>query len=172
MTSASPQLFRWDAERSVMVPLRPLRADRVFTDQEVYRLGVIEERSANSHAHFFAAIHEAWSNLPDAMLTRYPTSEHFRKTGLIETGWCDTHTLVCSSKAEAQRVAAFMRPTDEFSVVIAKECTVTRYVAKSQSVRAMGRDDFQRSKQSVLDWAAAQIGTSTTALSSNTGAAA
>lgn len=172
MSNPEPTLFRWCAERSVMVPLRASRADHIYTDQEIYRLGVIEERSTNSHSHYFAALNEAWMNLPDALSVRYPTSEHFRRTGLIETGWCDTHTLVCSSKAEAQRVAAFARPIDEFSVVIAKECTITRYVAKSQSYRAMGKADFQKSKDDVLTWAANLIGMSPAELTKNAGKAA
>jgi hypothetical protein len=172
VSNPEPTLFRWDAERSVMAPLRASRADHIYTDQEIYRLGVIEERSTNSHNHYFAALAEAWLNLPEQLSARYPTVEHFRKTGLIEAGFCDTHTLVCSSKAEAQRVAAFARPIDEYSIVTARECTVTRYVAKSQSVRAMGKGDFQASKQAVLEWAAAQIGTSSAALAKNAGRAA
>jgi hypothetical protein len=172
VTIPPPSLFRWDAEHSAMIPLRRTFADRTYVDGEVYRLGVIEDRSANSHSHYFAAINEAWSNLPDALSARYPTSEHFRRTGLIETGWCDTHTLVCSSKAEARRVAAFARPIDEFSIVVAKECTVTRYSAKSQSYRAMGKEDFQKSKDDVLAWAASQIGATKDDLTRNAGKAA
>lgn len=172
MSEATPQFFVWDAERSVMVPRRPSYACRTYVDGEEYRLGIIEERSPQSHSHYFAALHETWSNLPDNLSGRYPTAEHLRKAALIATGWCDSHTLVCASKAEAQRVAAFMRPCDEFAVVVAKEATVTRYVAKSQSARAMGNADFQKSKTDVLDYVAALIKVESSALRQAAGNAA
>jgi hypothetical protein len=170
MSAPIPLIFQWSGE--AMVPQRPKLADREYIIGEVYRLGVIEERSTNSHSHFFAAVHDAWNNLPEGMMDRYPTPEHLRRAALIATGWCDSHTLVCSSKAGAQRVAAFMRPVDEFAVVVAKEATVTRYIAKSQSYRAMGKEDFQASKTAVLDHIASLIGVKPEALSANAGRAA
>jgi len=160
MTNAIPPVeFTWNAVQSVMVPRRPRAADRLYVDGETYRLGIIEERSANSHSHYFAALNEAYANLPDELAERFPTVEHLRKVALIRTGFADEHTLTCSSKAEALRVAAFMRPVDEFSIVVAREATVTRYSAKSQSMRAMGAAEFQRSKQAVLEYVSALIGT-------------
>lgn len=172
MSAPEPTLFRWDAERSVMVPLRASRADRIYTDQEVYRLGVIEERSANSHSHYFAALHESWLNLPEHLVEQFPTEEALRKRALIEKGWHNSHTITLTSKAEAARVAAFMKPQDEFAVVVLRGTTVTRYVAKSQSAQAMGREDFQKSKQDVLDYCAGLIGTSTEDVKANAGRAA
>jgi hypothetical protein len=156
-----PLAFNWDAARSVMVPRQPKLADKVFTDCQFYRLGVIEERSGSSHNHYFAALNEAWSNLPDDLAERFPTSEHLRKFALIKTGYADQHTLACSSKAEALRIAAFLKPVDEFSVIVVRDATVTRYTARSQSNRAMGAKDFQLSKAAVLDFVATLIGTST-----------
>ncbi|MCZ4089302.1 hypothetical protein [Sinorhizobium psoraleae] len=49
------------------------------------------------------------------------------------------------------RLAAFIRPIDAFSVVDVKEATVT-FVAKSQSMRAMGKEEFSASKSAVLDF--------------------
>lgn len=172
MSAPLPQSFTWDAERSVMVPVRRLTADKTYVDGELYRLGVVEERSLNSHNHFFAALHEAWLNLPELMAERFPTEEHLRRTALIEKGWHNSHTLACASNAQAVRVAAFMKPIDEFAVVIVRGSTVTRYTAKSQSARAMGREEFQKSKQDVLDYVADLIGKTPKELAANAGKAA
>jgi hypothetical protein len=168
MSASLPQTFQWDGEH--MVPLRPKLADREYCVGEIYRLGVIEERSTNSHRHFFAALNEAWVNLSDELAEQYPSAEKLRKVALIRTGWCDTHTLVCRSNADAQRVATFMRPIDEWAVIEVRGATVTRYTAKSQSERAMGKADFERSKQSVLDFVSAMIGTTPEELRENAGA--
>ena len=110
--------------------------------------------------HYFACIHQAWLNLPEEMADQFPTEEHLRAYALIKTGYCDSNTLVCSSKAEAQRTAAFLKPIDSFAVVTVKDNVVIRYSAQSQSMRAMNRDDFQRSKEAVLDIISAMTKTS------------
>lgn len=149
-------IFRWDGE--AMVPLRPKLADKDFVIGEAYHLEVLEERSAKSHKHYFASLHEAWQNLPDSALDRLPTSEHLRKFALIKTGYHDSKSIVASSKAEAQRLAAFVRPNEEFSIVTIEGATVTVFTAKSQSQKAMGREAFNASKDAVLAYVSELIG--------------
>ena len=72
-----------------------------------------------------------------------------------------SETLVASSKAEAVRLAAFIRPIDEFSIVTVQGAVVTRFTAKSQNMRAMGKAEFEASKRAVLDKIADMIGVST-----------
>lgn len=156
MSAAPPMVFSWDGE--AMRPVHPRLADRHYVIGETYRLAIHEDRSRASHSHYFACIAEAHASLPDEMAERWPTPEHLRKFALIRAGYCDTHTLVASSKAEAQRIAAFIRPSDEFAVVEVRDATVTRYVARSQSERAMGRKEFQASKDAVLDVIAGLLG--------------
>lgn len=152
----APMIFRWDGE--AMVPLRPRLADKEYVIGEEYRLGVIEERSGASHRHFFASVEDAWSNLPDDLADRFPTADHLRRHALIRCGYYDASEIVASSKAEALRVASFIRPMDEYALVIVKDCVVRRLTAKSQSMKAMGREEFQKSKTDVLEWCASQIG--------------
>lgn len=147
-----------------MVPLRPRLADKEYCIGELYRLGVIEERSRNTHNHYFALLHEAWSNLPDDLAERFQTEEHLRKYALVKAGYFDERSIVCGSKAEAQRVAAFIKPMDDFAIVTVSEATVRVYTAKSQSKRAMGAKDFQDSKTKVLEIVAALIGVTPEAL--------
>ena len=168
----APLTYTWDGD--AMIPLKRFTrmADAQFVIGEEYRLAIHEGRSMKSHSHYFAALTEAWRNLSDDHAERFPTVEHLRKWLLIKAGYRDERSIVCSSKAEAQRVAAFMRPADEFAVVTVNEAIVTFYTAKSQSVRAMGRKDFQESKQAVLDIAAGMIGVNRDDLRRNAGRAA
>lgn len=159
MTALAPLPFEWTGE--FMVPLASFRrrADAQFVIGERYMLTEQNERSMRSHRHFFASVHDGWLNLPEHMTERFPTSEHLRKWCLIKAGFCDTQTHVCSSKAEAVRTAAFIRPMDEFAVITVNEATVTRYTAQSQSTRAMGKERFQESKTAVLEIIAEMVGT-------------
>ena len=121
-----------------------------FGEGEVVTLERREARSQASHSHFFAAVHEAWANLPENMAQRWATPDHLRKWALIRAGYADERSIVCASKAEAQRIAAFVAPMDEYAIVVPREAVVTVYTAKSQSYRAMGKEAFAGSKDAVL----------------------
>jgi hypothetical protein len=157
MTDATPPVaFQWDGE--AMKPLQPKRADAFYAVGERYLMVPVCQRSEVSHKHEFAWLREAWMSLPDDLAERFPTSEHLRKFALIKAGYSDSHTITCASKAEALRVAAFIRPIDEFAVVITNEAAVTRFTAKSQSRKAMGAADFQRSKTLIMEVIAKMLG--------------
>lgn len=172
MTDITPQIFKWDAERSVMVPLRPKAADRIYVDEETYRLGVIEERSWNSHNHYFASIHEAFINLPESEVERFPSEDHLRKWALVQAGYCNENMIVCDSNAEAIRAAQVMRGLDGYAVIVVSKKVVRVLQAKSQSMRAMGKKEFQESKDAVLGIISELIGTSAAELKQNSGKAA
>ena len=129
-----------------------------YGEGEIVPLVPHEERSLSSHGHYFARLHDLWLSLPESMGDRWISETQFRKHALIHTGWRDERTIVCASKAEAQRVAAFVRPMDDYAIVIVREAVVIVYTPKSQSQRAMGKADFQRSKDDVLGWAEQQVG--------------
>lgn len=171
-SSIPPITFGWNGE--AMVPMRHLGrlCDKHFVIGQTYTLIEQQERSHRSHAHYFACLNEAWKNLPEELTERFPTSEHLRKYALIRAGFADSRQIVASSKAEARRIAGFVKPCDDYAVVTAKDCVVTIWTARSQSLRAMGKEDFQRSKDAVLDALAKIIGTTTDALQQNAQAAA
>jgi len=125
-------------------------ANASYGEGEVVSLVAHEDRSLASHGHYFASVSEAWKNLPEEQTERFPTADHLRKWALIKTGYRDERTFVCSSKAEATRVAAFVKPLDPYAVIIPRGAVVTAYTAKSQSMRAMGKKEFQESKEAVL----------------------
>lgn len=155
----TPFPFRWDGEH--MIPLNSRwskEADRAFVVGEVYRMEAVQERSAASHKHYFACLNEAWNNLPEDLASRFPSAEHLRKYALIRTGFAAERSIVCASPAEAERVAAFVKPMDEFAVVLICDAVVKVFTAESQSMRAMGKDRFQRSKDAVLEFISARVG--------------
>lgn len=141
---------RWDGE--ALVPMRGFqaRADQDLVIGEVYTIETVEDRSAASHRHYFAALNDIWHSLPEGIADQFPTVEHLRKRCLIAAGYYDERTTVCSSAAEARRIAAFIRPIDEFSVVSVAGTAVVHRTAKSQSMRAMGKQVFQQSKDAIL----------------------
>lgn len=159
--TAPPILLRYEGEGEFKpVAARWAReADKHYVIGDTYYIVEHQGRSLRSHNHFFAAVNEAWQNLPEDLAGQYPSADHLRKYALIKAGYFNSQTLVCSSKAEAIRIAAFVRPADEYAIVRAEGPVVTRFTAKSQSVKAMGRDDFQHSKDAVLDVLADMIGT-------------
>lgn len=154
----APILFRWSGEAMVPLPRFHNAVNAEFVVGEVYPLVVEAQRSTASHNHFFAAVADLWANLPETIAHRWPTPEHLRKFALVQTGFRDERTHVCASKAEAQRLRAFAAPLDEYAVVVVHEATVVVMTAKSQSRKAMGAADFQRSKTAVLDYVSDLIG--------------
>lgn len=163
--SAPPLICLYDGE--AFVPKLPRLAERHYTVGEAYPMVVHEQRSQATHNHYFASIADAWGNLNEDAAERLPTPEHLRKFALIKTGYRDERSITCASRAEALRIAAFVKPMDEFAIVTVTEATVTIYTAKSQSSRAMGKKVFQESKQAVLDLLANMLGTSAGELQDN-----
>jgi hypothetical protein len=151
----------WTGE--VFEPRRSFRAscDKSFTIGESYILVPQEQRGAAAHAHYFASIGEAWKNLSDELAARWPSPEHLRKAALIKAGYRDERTLVASSRAEALRLAAFVKPMDEYAFVSVSGSTVVVLTAQSQSYRAMGKERFAASKSAVLDILSELIGVET-----------
>ena len=168
---SAPLRFRWTG--AVMAPLAPAHAKTVYRVDQTYALAEAEQRSTKSHSHYFAVINEGWSTLPEHEAIRFPTADHLRYYLLIKAGHYTERQLVLGSKAEAERVAAFMRGKgDDYTLVVPRERVVTEFTAKSQSLAAMGKADFQASKTKVLDLLAEMLGIDRTTLEANTGRSA
>lgn len=158
MRQGTPLSYRWTGDSFEILPRHQKHADRDFIIGEVYALEQVHERSAKSHAQYFVALNTGWLNLPEAMAESFPSAEHLRKHCLIKSGFFDKRSIQCSSKAEALRLAAFIKPMDEYAIVTVTGSLVTVYTAQSQSYKAMGKEAFQQSKQAVLDTIADMIG--------------
>jgi hypothetical protein len=140
-----------------MLPLDSRAAEKAFEIGRVYRLEPWMDRSPASAAHYFAAINDAFDKLPPHVAERFRSPDHLRKYALCKTGHCDQRSMECRSHAEALRVAAFLRPIDEYAVVNVSASTVVMLTARSQSSRAMDRKTFEASKTAVLDYIASLV---------------
>lgn len=157
MSAIPPLPMIWDGES-----LRPTRgfakiADRHYTIGETYLSAPVEERSEASHRHEFAWLRDAWANLPEHLANEFPTAEHFRKRLLIDAGFYHETPIDAGTNAAALRVASYVRAEDDFAAVVVRGPMVVIRKAKSQSRRAMDKDEFQSSKTAILEIAAALL---------------
>ena len=143
------------------------RADSLYGAGECVNMAPVEERTAASHAHYFAVIGDAWRTLPEYLAETFASPEHLRKWALIKAGYRDERSVVCASKAEAQRIAAFIKPMDDYAVVSVSGTAVVVLTAKSQSMRAMGKADFLASKEAVLNVLAELLGVEPASIPTN-----
>lgn len=134
-------------------------AERQFGAGGEYILEEAVERSMASHSQFFAAINDYFHNIPENMAARWPTAEHFRKWMLIETGWFDEKEFELLSDKHAKNLATFIRTEDVYARIAVRGKIVIVRRAKSQSLKAMGKDDFQKSKEDVLGLCEQLVGT-------------
>lgn len=139
--------------------------ERRFATGEDRALVDYEARSKKSHDHYFATVEQIHNNLPDHLRERFPDDDTMRYDALIRTGFRNERELVCGSKAEALRAAAWARGGQGYSVIVVTGCVVTEYTAKSQSLKAMGKEQFQLSKDATLAYLAELIGVTTEQLS-------
>ena len=158
MKWVTPIKLYWDGK--VFIPLNLAYCEKEFGGGEVITVERNEERSAASHAHQFAWLHDAWQNLPERLARKHSTEEHLRKWALIETGYCHEDVSVWDSAKDAMTAGLMMRKLDTYCVVVVSGRTVRRYTAMSQSVRSMGKKTFQESKTAIMDLISSLIGVS------------
>ena len=131
-----------------------------------------QERDMNSHRHYFVQLKEVWETLPEKLQKKYPTKDIFRAKLLIEAGYFHESETVCDTPRDAVTVAAFMAPLDPAAVITVRGNVIKKYVAESQSVAAMGKERFQKSKWAVLELAASLIEVTPKQLEKNAGKSA
>jgi hypothetical protein len=152
-----------------LIPKQRWLFDRLFAEGQEYTIEIHEPRSNKSHAHFFAVVREAWKNLPEDAGRQHPDPEHLRKWALIKTGWSIKRNVVCETVDMAHQVAAVAGQLDESAVIVVQGTVVTIATARTQKTTgpgAMQREEFQKSKQDVLDYVASLIGVDSATLSS------
>lgn len=110
------------------------------------------QRSDKSHDHYFATLGDMWATLPEDVSPDFPNVDVLRAHALIRTGYANKRQLVCRSNADAERAAAFMRPSAPLAIITVEGCVVTEWTAESQKYRAMGKRRFQESKDAVLGY--------------------
>jgi hypothetical protein len=146
-----PVLYSWSGE--AMVPLTRFDdlCNRQFVVGENYLLDVVTPPSTASRNHYFAQLSDSWKNLPDRIAKRFPSPSHLRSWALVKAGYADEKQIVYANNTEAVKGAALIRTLDEYAVIRVIDEIVIVWRAKSQSARAMGKEEFNKSKQAVLD---------------------
>lgn len=171
-----PIVARWTGEEFTPLGRSRKDCDAELVVGQIYKLERVEERSEASHRHYFAAVAEVWSNLPEDLSERFPNSKIFRKFCLIKTGYCTQQQHVAKTRAEAERLRAFMSSVligdDHYAIITLEGTVVTVWKAESQSYKEMGKKRFTESKQAVLDYCASLVGVAKTELERNAGMAA
>lgn len=123
-----------------------------------------ENRSGESHRHFFAIVHEAWKSLPEDMADDFPSPDHLRKWALIKAGFCTMTKIVCANNDEAVNLLKKWKTVDRFSLLEVSGKVVTIWTADSQRRDAQGRKAFQEAKEAALHVLSNLIGTDVTTL--------
>jgi hypothetical protein len=157
-----------------MVPSPRYReiAKRQFAAGGEHVLEEVAERSMASHSHYFATLHDLFDNVPEKMAPRWPSCEHWRAWLLIETGFFEEKEFDMNSEKHAKALATFVRINSPFARISIHGPKVIVRTAKSQSMKAMGKEDFQKSKDAVLDLASQLVGVSKAEAMKNSGRAA
>jgi hypothetical protein len=163
---APPIEFVWTGEAMEPLPRFRRLCDQHYTIGETYPMVEHHERSQASHNQEFGWLKDAWLTLPDHLADAYPSPEHLRKRALIDAGYCTEQVIDAGSNAAALRVAAYVRGSDEFALVIVRGAFVVVRKAESQSFRAMGKERFQASKTAIIETVCAMLGVTAEALQS------
>lgn len=151
-------IWEWDGEAMRPLPRFHNLCNSEFVVGEKYRMEVQEDRSWVSHKHQFAWLHEAWLSLPEHIAARFLNEDQLRKHALIAGGFCDSTSVACSSRAEAERWFKVLTSDDPYCIVKIEGNTLIRFTAQSQARNAMGKERFQASKQAVLDYVDGLLG--------------
>lgn len=143
--------YRYEGDGTfIALPRFRAALDAEFVVGQAYILEQRQDRSAKSHAQFFAQLADAWGTLPERFDGRWPTDVHFRKYLLIKAGWCDHTQHPCASRAEAERTRVLAKRMDDYAVVVVSGNVVDVFTAKSQRFAAMDRRAFQEVKDKIF----------------------
>ena len=153
-----PVPFLWNGEVMIPNPRFKLLCVRQYALNDEYILAPPDSGSTASQRYYFAALREAWMNLPDEDARRYPSAEHLRKWALCKVGYADERSVVCDTPADARRLAITARALDGYAIITVSKNTIRIYTAKSQSAATMSKEERRSSEKAVLDYVAGMIG--------------
>lgn len=136
-----------------MVPLPRFRklCDELYAVHEEYPLVVLRARNMNQHRAYFAALHDAFDNLDERYDGVFPSEDHLREWALCQTEFCTVTHEVYETRKDAIQAAKALRKLAPYAVISVVDSTLVTKHALSQSVRAMGKEDFEASCKAVLD---------------------
>ncbi len=114
--------------------------------------------SIKSRSHYFATISDIFSSWPETHPRQFTTPDSLRKWALIRCGFRTERQFATASKAEARRLATFLAAGDEYAELSVVDNVIIEWKALSQKTHSMGREQFAKSKESVLAFLAGEVG--------------
>jgi hypothetical protein len=121
---------------------------------------------------YFAAVHEAWMNLPEHLERSFINDEQLRKWALVKCGYANEQNMVLDSVSDALRYSNYLTRAQPNSFVRCEGEALRIWTAKSQAKRSMTPEQFKDSANAVLEFLSAMIGTRVTELRKNAGRSA
>jgi hypothetical protein len=157
-----------------MVPLPRFQRlfDEMYAVNEEYALLPMEERSAASHNHYFAALHEGYLNLAEEYAQEFDSEEHLRHWCLCKSGYCTKQQWVMNTADDARKLRDALKRENASTIIGVAGNVATVYTPFSQSMPAMKKQEFEDSKRAVLDLVASMARTTPAQLKKNAGRAA
>jgi hypothetical protein len=155
-----PVVFMWDGDHMVPQARYKRVCDRQFVVGEEYVLERVESRSMASHNQFFAAVNDAFDNLPEKLAASFPSAEHLRKWALIQTRHFEQREIEYDTQHDAETSARYARTEDIYARIKVERMPsgsghgrwlLVIRKARSQSLGAMKKAEFEQSKRDVLD---------------------
>lgn len=156
---SAPALWQWDGEALHPLPRFQAQCDRELVVGARYLMEPIDEVQSARDRAYFAAIREAWSNLPEGLAEQFPSPNDFRRHLLVACGFCTTKRLrFASAQAAMEALPVFAGLA---ALVEVQGAVVVVKTPMSQKLRGgMEKADRLRSYQETQDLAAAMIGVS------------
>lgn len=139
---------------------------------------VYEERNMKFHNKCFAALHDAWVNLPETTSARFPTEEHFRKWLLAnKSDFFDEIERDFPKLEEARAYGIGVRAGSPYATIKGPFRTAGGWKMivrrpRSQKLSKMSPRDFEESMTQILDAAGEFVGVKRGELLKNAGRAA
>lgn len=153
-----PLIYMGDGDFRASSPYHVRRCNQLYGQGELITVEAIAERSMASHRQYFAELNDLWETLPETLAGDFQSADHLRKYALIKSGYCKQSRLVLPTHEEAQEAALMVNELDSYALCEVTGCTLAVWVARSQSLKAMGREEFEASKIAVLDVIRKMIG--------------
>lgn len=147
-----PVIFVWTPE-GAMVPLPRFRklCDELYAVHAEYALIEHHGRNMRQHRAYFASLNDIFDNLAEQYDGVFPSPEHLREWALCQTEFCTVTHEAYETRKDALQAARALRKLAPYAVISVVGTTLVTKHAMSQSVRAMGKEEFEASCKAVLD---------------------